>query len=85
MSGTSVQGRLRSHSEFWISELDPSQFVKDVVQTGYRLPFVNLSEPCCTLNHCSAYEDPIFVSSAIEELVAASCIVETDICPLFSL
>jgi len=55
VSEMSVQGRLRSHSEFWISELDPSQFVKDVVQTGYRLPFVNLPEPCCRLNHRSAY------------------------------
>ena len=31
----SVQGRLKSHAKFWLDELDPSSFVKEIVSQGY--------------------------------------------------
>ena len=34
----SVQGRLRSHSQFWLDNLNPSSFVRDIVTQGYRIP-----------------------------------------------
>ena len=46
------------------------------------MPFVSLPEPCCRMNHRSAYENVALVSSEIEELVAVSCVVETDVFPL---
>lgn len=33
VSGISVQSRLKSLSDFWICELDSSQFAKDAVQS----------------------------------------------------
>ena len=31
LSPLGVKGRLRSHSQFWLDELDPSPFVREVV------------------------------------------------------
>ena len=41
----SVQGRLKSHAAFWLEELDPSEFVADIVTSRYRLPFIALPDP----------------------------------------
>ena len=41
----SVQGRLRSHSAFWLQELEPSPFVREVIEHGYRIPFIRLPDP----------------------------------------
>ena len=41
-----VQGRLREHSQFW---LNASDFVKGIVQEGYRLPFLALLTHSCDL------------------------------------
>ena len=51
--GASVQGMLKAHSEFWITELDPSSFVKDIVLHGYRLPLLTVPDPIFRLNHVS--------------------------------
>ena len=40
VSQLTVQGRLRSHSHFWLDELEPSSFVRDVIMHGYRIPFI---------------------------------------------
>ena len=40
-----VQGRLREHSKFWLSNLEASEFVKQIVQFGYRIPFLALPAP----------------------------------------
>ena len=34
----SVQGRLKEHSDFWLTELEASDFVKGIVQHGYLIP-----------------------------------------------
>ena len=39
----SVQGRLRSHSQFWLDNLDPSSFVREIVTQGYRIPFIRFA------------------------------------------
>ena len=41
-----VQGRLREHSQFWLNVLQASDFVKGIVQEGYRLPFFGLTHSC---------------------------------------
>ena len=72
-SGTSVQGRLRKSSKFWIDELEASQFVIDIITHGYHLPFLAFPPAVCARNHKSAFEHADFVTEAIQELVESGC------------
>ena len=79
----SVQGRLKSHAAFWLEELDPSEFVANIVTSGYRLLFIALPDPIFQKNHRSAFENFSFVSATIEELVGArliECAVQPRVC-----
>ena len=78
---TSVQGRLRKNSKFWIDELEASQFVTDIITHGYRLPFLAFPPAVCARNHKSAFEHADFVSEAIQELVDSGCTVRVLACP----
>ena len=77
----SVQGRLRFHSQFWLDNVDPSSFVRDIVTQGYRIPFICLPDPVFYKNHRSAQEHAEFVEEAIKELVAQSCVAQCPQCP----
>ena len=77
----SVQGRLRTHSKFWLEELEPSSFVKEIITQGYRIPFIRLPDPVFYRNHRSALEHADFVEEAIKELVALFCVVQCSQCP----
>ena len=68
----SVQGRLRNCSKFWVDEIKAPQFIIDVINTGYRLPFLAFPPAVCARNHKSAFEHATFVSEAIQELVDTS-------------
>ena len=81
MGQISVQGRLKTHSAFWLEELEPSSFVKEIVTQGYRIPFIQLPDPVCYRNHRSALDHADFVEEAIQELVALSCVVQCSECP----
>ena len=76
-----VQGSLREHSSFWLEELEPSSFVKEVIMQGYRIPFIRLRDPVCYKNHKSAIEHSKFVQDAIQELVSKHCVVQSFQCP----
>ena len=80
MQMLSVQGRLRKQSDFWLKELEPSSFVKEVITQGYHIPFIQLPEPVYYRNHRSAFEHSQFVEEAIEELVALHCVVQCSQC-----
>ena len=73
-----VQGRLKDHSGFWLNEFET------IVSQGYRLPFIKLPHPVCLMNHKSACENSAFVSSAIEELTAGRCVIQSTTCPTVS-
>ena len=78
----SVQGRLRGRYDFWKKELEASEFVLGIVHSGYRLPFIRFPPSVCMRNNRSALENPLFVATAIRELLVANCVVECDKCPL---
>ena len=82
MDRISVQGRLKSHAKFWLDELDPSSFVKEIVSQGYRIPFIRLPDPVCYRNHRSAIEHADFVQEAIWELVDLACMIQCPKCPV---
>ena len=76
-----VQGRLKERSAFWLNELESSSFVQSIVTEGYQLPFIRLPDPVCLVNHRSACENSTFVNTAIDELVAGRCVIQSDSCP----
>ena len=78
----SVQGRLKEHSTFWLTNLEASEFVKEIVQFGYRIPFLALPAPIFRFNHQSALQSEEFVSAAIVELEKGGCVVPCSECPL---
>ena len=78
-STITVQGRLREHSDFsWLTELEASDFVKDIVQHGYCIPFLACPPPVFHFNHQSALQNDQFVSSEIRNLVEKGCVLQCD-------
>ena len=69
VSVVQVQGRLREHAVFWLSELEGTAFIAAIVTEGYLLPFMRMPDPVCQLNHRSALHHASFVRDAIDELV----------------
>ena len=55
-----VQGRLRSHSQFWVNELEPSSFVRDSIMHGYRILLIWCPDPVYYTNSRSASEHANF-------------------------
>ena len=64
-----VQGRLRKHSSFWTGDLEASEFVRDIVRYGYRIPFLATPAPVFCYNHLSALQNEQFVFEAIDKVV----------------
>ena len=79
--GVTVQGRLCQHSQFWIEELEASEFVRGIILQGYRLPFSVFPPPLISRNHHSAFQHADFVSDAITDLGQSGCVVQTTVCP----
>ena len=77
-----VQGRLRSHSQFWLDELEPSPIVREVIEHGYRIPFIRLPDPVFYRNTKSAFEHASFVEETIHELVSTQCVEQFSYCPV---
>lgn len=77
----SVQGRLRKYSRFWTDELEASQYVCDIVTSGYRLPFLAFPPAVCAKNSKSAIEHASFVAEAIQELLEAGCVTRVSSYP----
>lgn len=58
----SLQDNFESQFKFW---LDPSSFVKDIVLSGYRIPFLCYPDPIFLHNHVSTLEKKDFVAGKI--------------------
>ena len=76
-----VQGRLKSCYHYWKYELKASDFVLDVIDSGYKIPFVFTPPPFSAKNNKSSLSHPDFVESASLELLRKRCVIETDSIP----
>ena len=56
--------------------LNASEFVLSIIECGYRLPFADYPSPCFLPNNLSPVEHRAFVSQAIKELSANTCMQE---------
>ena len=75
-----VPGSLKNHIQFWRS-IGTSQFILDVIDEGYRIPFYSTPPPSFWQNNKSALAHPSFVDEAISELLLSNRVFETDVIP----
>ena len=75
-----VAGRLKSHIQFWRS-IGASQFILDVIEHGYRIPFHSTPPVSFSSNNKSALAQSDFVNEAISELLVTSRIFESEVLP----
>ena len=71
----SVKERLRGALKFW-NDTDAPRFILDVIEYGYKLPLLQIPPPFTGRNNSSALEQPVFVESAINDLVINGCVIE---------
>ena len=72
-----VKGRLASHLPFWKS-VGASDFILQVIEKGYALPFISEPKPAVFSNNRSAKDNKEFVTSEILKLLELGCIKEVN-------
>jgi hypothetical protein len=70
-----VKGRLRAHVQFW-KDIGASQFVVDTISRGYIIPLLTTPPQMCFRNNRSAFENRVFVDSAVRDLFIAGAIAQ---------
>ena len=75
-----LRGRLKRHLPYWAS-IDASGFALDVIDSGYRLPFIETPSKAYFDNNQSALTHSDFVESAILELIKTHAITEVPSIP----
>ena len=77
----SVAGNIHKKGRFWRETLKASKFVTNIINDGYRLPFIEFCPPFAAKNNASSLKHPEFVSEAIQKLLDANCVKEVDNIP----
>ena len=67
--GMAVKGRLRHHIHFWVEKLHATQWIIDMIQDGYMLPFYVEPAAYRRGNKNTAYANSVFVHNAVMDLV----------------
>lgn len=63
----SVRGRLKQNIEFWVN-IGAPEFILDIINNGYKIPFVTTPLPCLLKNNASSLNHENFVKKAIADL-----------------
>jgi len=61
----SVKGRLKTKLPFWSNTLKANKTILDVVEKGYKIPFINLPKTNFSKNNKSAINNEQFVTKSI--------------------
>lgn len=77
----SVKGKLKPNLEFWKNVLKAPQYILDVIEHGYKLPFMELPKSNITKNNTSATENTEFVSESLRELLTDGSIKQVEYIP----
>ena len=78
-----VVDNLRSHLSFWKSTLRASNFVLNVIEYGYLIPFFESPTSKIMKNNSSAITHKSFVTSAINRLLETGVIIDCHNSPPF--
>ena len=70
-------GKLRACASFWRDTICASEFVLDIIEHVYKIPFQITPPPYSIENHSSAMRRDSFVREAISELLASGCVRES--------
>jgi len=65
-----VKGKLKPKLNYWKETLNAPHYILDVIENGYRIPFMDLPERSISTNNVSAFKNFDFVSESIRELLA---------------
>ena len=71
-----VKGKLKPCLSYWKNDLKASDFVLDLINYGYKIPFAIVPPPFCAKNNKSSLDHPDFVESAISDLLVKQCVIE---------
>ena len=66
------------YRDFWLETLKPSEYVKNIIQFGYKLPFTSEPPKSFSQNNLSARQDEEFVRAEILRLENLDCIERVD-------
>ena len=82
-TNTKVPGNIHKmeYRNFWLNEIKPTNFVKDVVENKYKLPFSSIPPKSFEGNNRSAVEDIDFVKSELTRLEKLNCIKRVPVQP----
>ena len=72
----SVKGRLKKSLNQW-QEINALRFVLEILEFGYKLPFLTAPPPRIFRNNKSTLDEHEFVEDAIRSLLEQNCIVES--------
>ena len=70
-----VKGSLKSHLSFW-KEINANDYILDVIEHGYQIPFVTTPSSSYLDNNKSARDNQPFVNQAISELLQTGAVTE---------
>ena len=76
----SVKGRLIKSVNYWRS-IGAPQFVLDIINDGYKIPFATRPPPCKFRNNASARKESDFVTEAVLGLLHDNRVKELDAAP----
>ena len=77
-SAVKIKGRLKF--EFW-RNIGAYDNVLDIIENGYKLPFLDIPPPACFNNNVSAIKNKDFVEEAILELLTSDRVKEVERLP----
>lgn len=76
----SVKGSLKRHLEYW-KAINTSDFLLDIIEDGYKIPFVSTPPIMYSKNNNSALNESEFVNKAIKELIDNQCVIKVTYTP----
>ena len=79
-SDVMIKGRLKLKIEFW-RNIGAYDNVLDIIENGYKLPFLDTPPPACFNNNVSAIKNKDFVEEAILELLTSDRVKEVEDLP----
>ena len=77
-AGVSVVGSLKSCLPFWRDCLKANDFVLDIIQHGYTIPFISEPLSAYAVNNKSALSHGDFVRKSIQDLLLSNVVREID-------
>ena len=75
-----VKGRLKQNIDFW-RKIGANEFVLDVIENGYTIPFYSLPPKMVLKNNNSALSNADFVEEAISDLLKRGLAVKCNSLP----